>query len=223
MATRKTKAAAATLPPTEEEQFSTMERDDSYLFEAPPQDAGDLKASLARVSEMAHSLRMAQKAFVEATLTLDAAKAELDRIEEVDFPDLLKEVGLTDLTLDDGAKLSLVEDIRCGISEDRKPRAFDWLRRHNFDGIIKSSVSVQFDKGEGKAMKALFLLLMKKKLNPEAKETVHPATLKSLLKEQRSKPVLETDTDAQKAAKQPPADVFAIFPFSKVKLKEAKK
>lgn len=220
MATRKTTKVAA---PVADENFGSPE-DYGYLSEGQPtQEPVEMKATLKRVSLMAETLRKAQKAAAAAESALKAAKEELARIEEQEFPDLLREVGISDLTLEDGAKLSLVEDIHCGISEDRKPRAFAWLRKHNLDGVIKSAVIVNFDKGQGKEMSKLFEMLLKKKLNPEAKETIHPATLKSLLKEQRNKPVADDDTPLQKEAKQPPADVFAIFPYSIVKLKEVKK
>jgi len=194
-----------------------------FLFEPPPSDEADAKTALLRVSEMAEAMRKAQKAVAAATAALAKETADLVRIEQQDFPDLLREVGLKEIKLDDGAVLSLVDDIQCGISEDRKPRAFAWLREHNFDGIIKSQVIVEFGKGEDKARADTIKLLIKSKLDPIAKDTVHPATLKSMLKEQRAKPIEPDDTPKQKDAKRPPADVFGIFPTSKVKLKEPKK
>lgn len=194
-----------------------------FLSEPPPRDEQDAKTALLRVSAMADLLRKAQKSVAAATAELEKETAALVRIEQQDFPDLLREVGLTELKLDDGAVLSLVEDIQCGISEDRKPRAFAWLREHDFDGIIKSQVIVEFGRGEDKARADAIKLLTKSKLVPIAKDTVHAATLKSLLKEQRAKPIEKDDTPKQKAAKRPPADVFGIFPTSKVKLKEPKK
>lgn len=199
------------------------EPDYSYLEEgAPEMGEEDAKASLVRVSAMADRLRKHAQAVIDAQAVLDLAQANYTRIEQQDFPELLREVGLSKMELEDGTKLELLDDIQCGISEDRKPRAFDWLRRYSFDGLIKTQVVLAFDRDEMKQRDKLLKLLEKAKFQPEMKQSVHPATLKSFLKEQRSKPILDTDTVEQKAAKQPPVDVFGIHPFSKVKLTAAK-
>lgn len=166
---------------------------------------------LARVAAMADMLRQSANRVAALEDDLAKANAELRKIEEEDFPDLLEEVGLTEVTLTDGTKIKLDKDIRCGISEERRPRAHAWLRNNNFGGLIKSVLMLEFGVGQDNEKQEIAKHLAQDLgLSPIAKETIHPATLKSFIKEQREK------------GESPPEDVFAISPFNKVKLKAPK-
>lgn len=196
------------------------EPDFSYLSEGAPISEDDTETAVKRVAEMANMLRERAKAVVLAQVALDAANGEYARIAQQDFPDLLREVGLTKMELEDGTKLELKDDIRTSITELNKGKAFAWLRRYKLDGVIKSTLILAFDPGEDKKRQALYDQLVKKGLQPEAKDTVHPQTLKSLIKELRARELPPNATDDQRAMANPPADLFSIFPFSEVKLTE---
>jgi hypothetical protein len=162
---------------------------------------------LGRISAMARVLLDAQQAVNDAEDSLNSAKAEQRRIEQEDFPELLREVGLTEVKLEDGTKIKLVDDVSCGISEANRPAAHAWLRARSFGGLIKTVLSVKFGKDEEAKMKDARAALVKLGYEPDVGEGVHPQTLKSFIKEQREK------------GASPPEQLFGIHPFSKAVVK----
>jgi hypothetical protein len=109
--------------------------------------------------------------------------------------------------------VSVKADVKTSITEANKPAAFAWLREHHFDGIIKMAVSLSFGKGESAAAELAVKTLHEAGYEPTQAESVHPATLKSFVKER-----LEDGDNI-------PIDVFGIFEFkqSKIKLPKTKK
>ena len=166
---------------------------------------------LRRVARMADLLTAAAQRVLEAEAALAKASADLRKIEEEDSPDLLEEVGLKEVMLEDGRKITLTPEIQCGISDERRPRAHAWLRDNNYGGIIKNVVILEFGVGED-ALKQETVKHLATDLHlvPIEKESVHAATLKSFIKEQRAK------------GASPPEELFAIRPYNKVKVKAAK-
>ena len=162
---------------------------------------------LARVSAMVQVLLARQAAVTAAEDALAAAKNSLRTVEQEDFPELLREVGFTEVKLEDGTSIKLVDDISCGISQANRPEAFKWLRARKFGGLIKTSLVVQFGKDEAALVKQAKAALVKLGYEPEVAEGIHPATLKSFLKEQREKGTAL------------PEKTFGIHPYSKAVVK----
>lgn len=169
-------------------------------------------SDLKRVQQLA-ALMVSQQATVVALIEqLDAAKKALTRTEQEDLPELMAEVGLKSLTLEDGSIVEVVQDVSCGITEERRALAHSWLLEHGFGGLIKTEVSVAFGRGERDQATLLAAKIQEDTgASPAVKEAVHPATLKSFVKEQMELGVAI------------PFDVFGIHPFNKAKLKAAKK
>lgn len=168
--------------------------------------ADDLK----RVAQMAELFRNAAAAVADAQGMLDDAKAEFDKVRLEDFPLLMDEVGMTKVTLEDGTTIEIKPDIDCAVTETNRPLAHAWLRKNEFGGLIKSQLIVSFGKDQDKLRGQVLRMVSQKTDDIEAREAVHPATLKSFIKEQREK------------GKSPPEDLFGIHPFKKAVLKEPK-
>jgi hypothetical protein len=167
-------------------------------------------SDLKRVIQLA-TLLVAQRALVEKlTKELTEEKEMLRRIETEDLPELMREIGMKSVTLEDGSSVEIVDEIDCAISEERRPVAHEWLIANGFGGLIKTEVSVAFGSGELEEATALAEELRGEDFEPSVVDRVHPATLKSFVKEQMAKGVTI------------PFDLFGIHPYSKVKLKKAK-
>lgn len=133
-------------------------------------------------------------------------KAESD-IELDGIPELMKELEMKDFTLKDGTKIEVVDDLKCGITEDNRYEAHKWLVDGGFGGIIKTIVAQQY--GAGEHAKATEDAEKISKLTGRAAqviENVHASTLKAFLKEQRAK------------GTKIPEKLFGLFPFSKAKV-----
>lgn len=156
---------------------------------------------LARVVRMSDVMVRAQARVDELTEQLRLAKQDLAQIETEDLPLLMKELGLQELTLADGSKVAVKEDVNCAITEARRPEAHAWLLANGFGGLIKSEVRVAFDRGEIERAREVA-----EKVGGFVVEAVHPATLKSFVKEQRA------------AGTNLPTELFGIHPFDKAVL-----
>lgn len=179
-------------------------------------DAADGASSdaLTRITTLAELLRQQQREVAQAEEVLRTAKEAMRRTETEDLPDLMTELQLTEIKLLDGSKVEVKPDLQCGISEERRAEAHRWLEERGFGGLIKTALIVDFDRAERAAALEAAQKVAEALDRPVALEnTVHPATLKSFLKEQLA-------LGAEGSS--PPADLFGIFPYNKAKLTEPK-
>lgn len=170
---------------------------------------------LSRIVELANSLIAAKKTVDELEDRLDAAKKVQRGIETEHLPELMRELELTSVVLDNGMKVTLSDEIDCGITAANHAAAMRWLDENSFGGIIKTKLQAAFnrdDRLEAMNISALVRDAIKDRgieASCEVGEAVHPSTLKSFLKEELAKgtPV--------------PFDLFSIHPYSKAKIKQA--
>lgn len=162
-------------------------------------------SDLQRVKELAKLLIEQKKVVENLEAQLAQAKRDYARIETEDLPELMREVELQSITTDTGEIIEIVDEVQCGITEEKRPAAHRWLVNNGFGGLIKTEVIAKFGKGEyDKALEAA------SQIGGIVTESVHAATLKSFVKEQ------------MKAGQNVPSDLFGIFPYSKAKLKSKK-
>lgn len=157
---------------------------------------------------MVEALRDAQRAADAAEAAFKERKAALRRIETEALPALLRENDITDITLTDGTRVRIADEIACGISAERAPEAHAWLRAAGQGAVIKTEVAVRFGRDNFEKAEQAFILLVDKYGDDavSSAEKVHPATLKALLK------------DLLKAGVDVPHATFGIMPYTIAKL-----
>lgn len=163
-------------------------------------------SDLQRVVQLAELLLKLRENATRLEDELKAAKEDVRRVEQEDLPDLMQELGLQTFKLSSGELVDVKQDVDCGISEERRARAHAWLTENGFGGLIKTEVVAKFGRDERDAAVAAA-----QQIGGEMIERVHPATLKSFVKEQ------------MEAGRAIPFDLFAIHPFNRVKITAAKK
>lgn len=171
-------------------------------FEAIPQPQ---LLSLGELAKEQHVL-LQQIAILE--LQLKTANDRLSLILEKLMPDIMVEIGMEQMKLLTGEKLTLKTFYNASIKDEFKEAAFKWLRENNHDAIIKNKIEGSFGKGEDALVKEVAETL--EKLAPGVftrKESVHPQTLKSFVKEQ-----LEAGAAL-------PQETFGVFVGKKVTIK----
>lgn len=143
--------------------------------------------------------------------TKDAAAA-LFKTETETLPELMTELGMSLVKLKDGSTVEVIKDVHCAITEEKRSEAHEWLIANGFGGLIKTQVIAEFGRGErDKAIKYAQAATKKFPDHPAGmKDTVHPATLKSFVKEQLEK------------AANIPMETFGIRPFNRAKYKAAR-
>lgn len=141
---------------------------------------------------------------------IDIAKQNLKKIQEVELPAAMAEIGMQEFKLADGTKVSVKNEVYCSIPKadteeglQKRVLAFSWLRDHELDGVIKNTVSLQFGKGEDENAVEAVIALRAQGYEPQQDMNVHPQTLKALIKEQLGKGV------------DVPLEVFGAFTVNK--------
>jgi hypothetical protein len=147
------------------------------------------KAMLNRIGALFREAVAAENKVKAAEVALANAVAEHKKITEDLLPELMKEAGLSELTLETGQTLVVEEDIRASITTgekggvDNRPAAHAWLRANGFASLIKNVISIKLGMEEDKKAEKLYLQLAKKYEDVERKESVHSSTLRSFVTE----------------------------------------
>jgi len=158
------------------------------------QDFDTSKADLNSLSEACRSLIQWQRVEEAKEQELKDVKDKIKKLSEEIIPEAMLTLNLDQLKLDNGLKLSIVDNVYAHISEANKPVCFNWLRDNNLGSIIKNEIGVQFDKTQDSDAIALKDRLSGEGLPVTHKESIHPSTLKSTMKELVKKGVSVPDT-----------------------------
>ena len=110
-------------------------------------------------------------------------KEQYRQLSEEDLPQKMTELGMQDLRLEDGSRITIDMFYATRINKNNRDAAHEWLREQGHGDIIKNQVSVSFGKGEDETALETMALLEKEGLFPDQKESVHPSTLKAFVKE----------------------------------------
>ena len=166
----------------------------------------DLKA----VADLVRQQLVLERRIEDLEDELKRAQQSLAKISQEILPEALAEHGLSELKMEDGSKITFSQFIQAHISKEKQEEAFDWLREHDFDDLIKNVVSLEFGKGEDDHARDVMETLTNRGYWPQNKQSVHPSTLKAFVKEQ-----------VEKGA-EIPSDLFGVFIGKKAVIKKGK-
>ena len=155
------------------------------MFEPIDKPMGD--ASLKALSDKANEIQELDDNIKNLEEKLGQVKAKYRELSEVDIPSMLSELGLSEITLKDGNKISTSTYYSARISEDKRDEAFQWLGDNGFGDIIKNTVSVSFGREEDNSAKKLAEELEGNGFSTAQKKWVEPMTLKAFVREQVEK------------------------------------
>jgi phosphopantetheinyl transferase (holo-ACP synthase) len=180
---------------------------DEPAYVVPPLSGGELSL----ISELAHELSRLAREIAAKEAEVKALKEKYAEIETGRLPDVMLDIGMLDITLTDGSKLTRVVEYHPAIKVENRPAAFAYLREHELGDVIKTEITITYSKGEEKLAKRQLSYLMRTKANFERKivfeENIHPSTLKALVKERVN-------------ADEPlPADIFGIHEITRAVIK----
>lgn len=146
-----------------------------------PDDAG-----LRRVSELTARLLDLRAKAETAALVAKAAAEAVRQAEEVDLPQAMLDVGLTEFTTADGASVTLRTSYHASIPRARQGEAFAWLEANGHGAIVKHDVGAQFGRGDGDRAASAARLLSEAFPGTKVtdREHVNAQTLSALVREQ---------------------------------------
>lgn len=144
---------------------------------------------MAMIADLAARQVVLEEYIAKCESNAEAAKVNLRKISEVALPNAMAEVGMSEFKLSNGTVVKVKQEVYASIPKDNTGPAFAWLREHNLDAVIKNVISVEFGKGEDQEAIRAATALAEEGFKPTQNQTVHPMTLKALLKEQMEKGV----------------------------------
>lgn len=162
---------------------------------------------LGEISKLANQQLALEREVEELEELVRQRKEQLKMISEVIIPETMMGLGLLQVKLTTGEKLTVSPFYSAKIPDERRADAFSWLVRNNFDSIIKCEVSAEFPRGQRPEAVRAVELIRKKFPNFALQESVHHQTLKAFVKER-----IESGS-------QFPHDLFGVYVGNKTTIK----
>lgn len=162
---------------------------------------------LAGIAALGKRAKELEKQVEEQEAMLKSTKEQFRKLTEEAIPEALTELGMKGFVMDDGSQVTVKPFYGASIPEARRAEAYQWLRDHGFDDIIKNTVSVRFGRGEDELCARLLNLLGEQGFPADQAEKIEPATLKAWAKEQVER------------GNAIPADLFGLFIGQKAVIK----
>mgnify|MGYP001193659279 CR=1 FL=1 len=138
---------------------------------------------LNSVAALARTIRDKEAAVADLEQQLKDEKKALLKLTDEEMPAMLAEIGMSSFALDDGSTVDIKQTYGASILVDKRPEAFEWLRDHGYDDIIKNTVACQFGRGEDDLASAFSAFAQSQGYTPTQKTEVHPQTLRAFVKE----------------------------------------
>ena len=161
---------------------------------------------LENISKLAIKQKKLEAEVADLSNKLSAKSEELRQVSEIQLPEAMAVINMTSFAMSDGSKITIRKDVTASIRADYIGQAVEWLNDHELGGVVKDEVKVQFGKGDAEKAKALFEYCQSLRYPVTEKMSVHPQTLKALVKEQMAKGL------------DFPEEYFSIHPLNKAKI-----
>jgi len=168
------------------------------------------EGSLERAIQMGKLMSAADEKVTRLTEELKAAKARFNGIAMDTLPTLLKELGLESIKLETGETIEVKGDLSASITAANNFAAMKWLVDNSYGGIIKTLVTTTFAANEHDLAVEFAAMVGEDHEGVVFKETVHPMTLKSFIKEQLA------------SGGAIPLELFSVHEYSVAKLTQPK-
>jgi len=166
---------------------------------------------LAEISDLAKQQLELERNVANLELQLEDTKNRLNNLSQTLIPEAMMAVGMESFKLADGTMVKVEKFYSGKIPDDKHDEAFAWLRSTKNDSLIKREVKCNFGKGEDQDAQSAVQALRDLGFEPVDKQSVHPMTLKSFIREQ-----FESGSEF-------PAELFGAYVGNKTKIAPAKK
>jgi hypothetical protein len=138
---------------------------------------------LTSVAVLARQIRAKEVEIDSLEENLKQSKKQLQKLTDEEMPAMLAEIGIASFTLDDGSTVEVRQTYGASILVQNRETAYEWLRDHQYDDIIKNTVMCQFGRGEDDQASAFSMFAETQGFTPQQKTEIHPQTLRAFVKE----------------------------------------
>lgn len=136
--------------------------------------------TLHQIIQLANELRTTSDEADNLAAELKKKQERLKQLAEDHLPLLMTSVGLTELQLVGGGRIKIKPDYYGSVAQTRMAEAFNWLSQRNMAGIVKSAFTLETTEISEEEIKKIE---EDTGFPVSVKRTIHPATLKSFVKE----------------------------------------
>lgn len=156
------------------------------VLEVEPAEA-PTDSELNRVRNLAQLQREQEREVIRRTAQLQVALGALRQTREVDLPDAMRDVGMSDFTLTDGTRVKTETRLIAGRLVN--PVGLAYVEEHGGASLIKTTLTVEMDRGDLADARDLITELRGHRLankfkRLELEESVHQSTLASFATKQ---------------------------------------
>lgn len=204
--TRASRKPAPFVPPSPPAATAVSGVDLKTLMADGARTSDPTDGQLATVVAFANLMVERQERVNLLTQQLTEANALLNEVANNLLPEALKTAGLKDFTTASGWHIDLKDVLNANIPKAKLPEALDWLRRHGFGSLIKTTVKVMFGKGEEAKAQAVIKQLTAKGYSFSFDEGVNHQTLGAWVREQ------------EKNDKEVPDDLLGVYRAKQAKI-----
>ncbi len=141
-------------------------------------------ATLCRVRDLIRLQLDLEDQIKALSVQVEAAKAALARVQEIDLPSSLQEYGMAEIRMEDGTRVTVKQEYYASIKEEKKGEAFGWLIDNFHGDLIKHDLITSFTKGMSDEARRVMELLDENNIEYVDKKHVHPQTLRAFVREQ---------------------------------------
>ena len=139
---------------------------------------------LGAVAALAERQLDLQRACEDLAEKLAQAQKQLRDVQEEQLPSLMQQCGLSEFRLVNGARITIKPYYSGSIGDENREQAFDWLKKHNHDDLIKNDYTITFGKGEDADAETFEVRLSNLGVSYKHKKHIHPQTLSAFIREQ---------------------------------------
>jgi len=183
---------------------------DAFDFEIEQDSASD--TSIQKMVAMANEVIATEKLVEELEENLSSVKKQLNKLKTVDLPDAMAECGMSEFKTEDGYRISIEDFVSGSLPKDDEKRkdAISWLETNGAESLIKTELTMQFEKSEHNMALSLAAELSEKGYTVNSKMGIHPQTLIAHIKERL------------KSGKEVPLELLGLYAGRVAKIKAKK-
>lgn len=136
------------------------------------------------IASVAMRLRDRHRQLADIMKMAELVKKEIQDLETHELPQVMSEIGMKKYTLSDGTEVEVKDVVSAGTVKPTHTEVLNWLREHGHSGLIKSHVSVEFDRGHEQEANLLVSELEEQGQTVTIENGVHAMTFSAWAREQ---------------------------------------
>ncbi len=169
--------------------------------------------SLLMITALAHDYKELQEIYKDLEAQAKSAKKAFNKVSQEDIPNAMMEVGLSEIKLSDGKKVSFKEDVSCSVKDYNKLDEF--LSNRGEEGMMKMTLDI------GKVPKNILRMILAELSNTYdiqavPKQFVHPATMAAYVRRLCG---INGKTEAQLSVAEIDETMLSVYRFYKTTVK----